>query len=301
MGKTILIAGGSGLIGSAFRKEAEALGFSVLSLSRSSGPGKIQWDPAQKKIHLDQPVSADAIINLAGNSIAGKRWTASRKTEIIKSRVESSETIEAYLKNGLLKTGVYIGASGVGIYADRGSAQVDDHTPVDPTGTFMIDTVQQWEASHRKMETLGIRTVICRFGLVLTTRGGVLKEIMMPAAFGVLPCFGTGRQYWPWIHIQDVVGFLLQAIGQPERKGTYLVCAPGSVSQLEVMKAIQAFQSPKRILLRVPAFVLAIMLGEMHAALLESCKGYPARLLGEGYAFRFPEIHGAMKDLLKKK
>lgn len=301
MGKTILIAGGSGLIGSAFREEAEGLGYTVLSLSRSSGPGKIQWDPSQKKINLDQPVTADAIINLAGSSIAGKRWTTSRKKEITRSRVDSSETIEAYLKNGLLTTGVYIGASGVGIYADHGSEKVDDYTVVKRTGTFMIDTVQQWEASHRRMETLGIRTVICRFGLVLSTKGGVLKEMMMPAAFGVLPYFGTGRQSWPWIHIQDVVALLLQAVSQSDMKGMYLVCAPGSVSQIEIMKAIQATLTPKRILLPVPAFALAIILGEMYHALLESCMGYPTRLLREGYAFRFPEIQGAMKNLLLKK
>jgi uncharacterized protein len=196
----ILIAGGTGLIGTVVKREAEIRGYEVIVLSRSPGPGKIAWNPANKSIQTEHPLGFDAIINLAGSSIAAGRWTASRKLDIMQSRVDSAGTIEQYLKSGLLKTSVYIGASGVGIFGSRGDDMVDEHTSIPETNDWLIQTTRQWEAAHQRIRDTGIRTVITRIGLVLTKDGGALKEVLMPARFGLLAYFGNGRQYWPWIH-----------------------------------------------------------------------------------------------------
>lgn len=300
MKKQLLIAGGTGLIGTALKEHALSRGWEVMILSREPGPGKMVWNPAKRTISLTEVMAFDAIINLAGASIAGSKWTTARKKEIVDSRVDAAATLEKYLQQGLLKTQVYIGASAIGIYGDRGSEPLDEVSPILAEDEWMVSTVLQWEKGHAAIEALGIRTVITRIGIVMSDKGGALTEIIRTAPFGFLGYFGDGRQIWSWIHIDDLVDIMLHAIDDDQMKGTYLAVAPSPASNKEIVKAAGQVYSPHRLVMPVPVFGLQLLLGEMHQMIMQSCNAYPARLNKENFYFRYNRIEEAMDDLIKK-
>jgi uncharacterized protein (TIGR01777 family) len=299
--KTILIAGGTGLIGSALTTELTALGYKTIVLSRTAGPGKIIWNPVAGKIDIDQPLKVNAIVNLAGSNISAGRWTKKRKEDIVSSRIQSAETLRKYLQQNLLQTSIYIGASGIGFYRNSGDHEVDENTPTSFPTDWMVQTVQQWEDGHQSMRTLNIRTVIVRFGIVLSTRGGALKEIMNYTRFGILAKFGLGKQIWSWIHIRDAVRAVIFAIEHQDVEGILLAVSPNPVDNKTLTLAINHELSIPRLLIPVPRFQLRLMLGEMHSVVFDSCKAIPQRLIEKHFTFLFPEIKSAMKDLLSKK
>jgi uncharacterized protein (TIGR01777 family) len=301
MNKRILIAGGTGLIGTVLSQAAKEKQYDVFILSRQPGLGTISWDPSVQKINITSPEYFDAIVNLAGSSIAKGRWTAKKKQDVLQSRLDSCATLYHYLQQGLLKTKIYIGTSGVGYYRDSGAAQVDESTATTHPGDWMVETVKAWEEAHRQMETLGIRTCIFRTGIVLSKDGGALKELLLPAKFGVIPYFGNGDQFWSWIHIEDVVSSCLYAIDQDDMEGLFLAVSPHAVTNKQLAHAMSKQYWIKMLVAGVPVLVLRLMLGELHTVLLDSCNAYPARLLEKNYQFRFPEIEFAMRDLIQKK
>lgn len=300
MKKQLLIAGGTGLIGSGIKELAYSRGWEVMILSREPGPGKIAWNPATRRISLTEVMFFDAIINLAGASIAGSKWTATRKKEIVDSRVHAAATLEKYLQQGLLKTQTYIGASAIGIYGDRGSEPLDESSPIIAEDEWMVSTVQQWEKGHAAIEALGIRTVITRIGIVMSEKGGALPEMIRTAPFGFLGYFGDGHQIWPWIHIDDLAAIMLLAIEDEKMRGTYLAVAPSPVSNKDIVVAASHAYSPHRLVIPVPVFGLQLMLGEMHQMLMQSCNAHPVRLGKENFHFRYKRIEEAMDDLIKK-
>lgn len=297
----MLIAGGSGLIGNAIQEAALMEGWEVTLLSRSKGPGRIVWDPGQEQIELTGARAFDAIINLAGTSIAGGRWTGKRKKDIVDSRVNACRTIEKCLREGKLSTRVYIGASAIGIYGDRKEEPVDESTMIVSDGDWMVKTVQDWEAGHSRVEALGIRTVVLRIGIVLSLKGGALPEMLQTARFGLLGYFGNGRQIWPWIHIDDLVSIFLRAVSDDNMHGVYFAGSPNPVSNKEMTIAASKAYSSRRLVVPAPVIFLSLLLGEMRQMLLQSCNGRPARLLREGFHFRYPTIGEAMKSLIKSK
>ena len=300
MKKQLLIAGGTGLIGTAIKESALSRGWEVMILSREPGPGKMMWNPAKRTISLTEVMTFDAIINLAGASIAGSKWTTTRKKEIVDSRVDAAATLEKYLQQGLLKAQTYIGASAIGIYGDRGSEPLDEISPIVAEDQWMVNTVQQWEKAHAAIESLGIRTIIPRIGIVMSEKGGALPEIIQTAPFGFLGYFGDGHQIWPWIHIDDLVDIMLLAIEDDKMQGTYLAVAPFPASNKEIVKAANDVYSPHRLVIPVPVFGLRLMLGEMHQMLIQSCNAHPARLIKENFLFKFNRIEEAMDGLIKK-
>ncbi len=293
----ILIAGGSGLIGTAISNVATAKGYDILLLSRHEGSGRIRWSPGEKKIELSSPMTFDAIINMTGASLSEGRWTAEKKKEIIDSRLLSSATLEAYLREGLLKTNMYIGASGIGIYGDRGDEIITEDSPIDPGDNWVIKLVMDWERSHFEIAKLGIRTAVLRTGIVLSREGGALYELLEKAKLGVFPYFGNGKQFWAWIHILDLVNMILFIIENQKANGIYLGTSPNPVSNHNLVKTFNQYLKPKRIVASVPQFVLSILLGEMHSVLFESCNAIPERIVEEGYHFRYPTIQSAAEDL----
>ncbi|HEY3387861.1 MAG TPA: TIGR01777 family oxidoreductase [Saprospiraceae bacterium] len=300
MKNRILIAGGSGLIGSAISEEAIRRGFDVIVLSRKSAPGNITWNPSVGEINLPSPAHFDVIINLAGASIAS-RWSQSRIEEMHDSRINACRTIEKYLAKGLLTTKVYIGTSAIGIYGDHGNDIVDEKSHLGEDTDWMVTTGKAWEEGHIRMTTYGIRSVVLRTGIVLSHKGGALKEILQTAPFGIIGYFGNGKQFWSWIHMDDLVEIFFRAIQNESMSGLYLAASPGSVTNKELSKAASnAFQS-HRLVVPVPVFFMAILLGKMRRMLLQSCRGYPARLLAEGFSFQFTSIQDAMKDLIRKR
>ena len=300
MKKQLLIAGGTGLIGTALKEHALSRGWEVMILSREPGPGKMVWNPAKRTISLIEGMTFDAIINLAGASIAGSKWTTTRKKEIVDSRVDAAATLEKYLHQGLLKTQTYVGASAIGIYGDRGSEPLDETSPILAENEWMVNTVLQWEKGHAAIESLGIRTVITRIGIVLSDKGGALPEITRTAPFGFLGYFGDGHQIWPWIHIDDVVGIMLLAIDDDKMRGTYLAVAPLPASNKEIVVAASHAYSPHRLVIPVPVLGLRVLLGEMHQMLMQSCDAHPVRLSKENFPFRYNKIEEAMEDLINK-
>lgn len=299
--KSILIAGGSGLIGSALSEELRTLGFEPILLSRNAGAGRITWDPSSGKIDIDKPLRVDAIVNLAGSSLSAGRWTTKRKHDIVASRLQGAETLKHYLQKGLLQTHVYIGASGIGYYRNSGDDEVDEKTRTQFPGDWMVQTVMQWEAGHESIRPLLIRTVIVRFGIVLSTLGGALKEILNYARFGILARFGSGKQYWPWIHIRDAVRVIIHAIEHDDVEGVLLAVSPNPVPNRILTSAINKQLSIPRLLIPVPKFQLRLMLGEMHSVVFDSCKALPRRMMEKQFTFLFPDVNSAMKDLLRKK
>ncbi len=299
MKKQLLIAGGSGLIGSAIAAFARNSNWEVTLLSRSGGVGRIQWNPTNHEIALPEPMEFDAIINLAGASIAGNRWTKKRKKLILDSRLQSCATLEKYLESGLLKTQTYIGASAVGIYGHHTTEIVDEHSVTDHDD-WLAMIAQEWEKAHNKIARLGIRTIIVRIGLVLSREGGALKEIIQTAPFGFLGCFGSGSQFWSWIHIDDVAQLMLHVLSNKETEGVYLATAPFPATNQRITEEISKTYSPSRFVIPVPTFVLSLMLGEMHTMLMQSCRCYPERLIGAGFQFKYLKIEKALQDLMSK-
>lgn len=300
MKKQLLIAGGTGLIGTALKESAIRRGWEVMILSREPGPGKMVWNPAKGTISLAEVMTFDAIVNLAGASIAGSKWTSARKKEIVDSRVNAAATLEKYLQKGLLKTQTYIGASAIGIYGDRGSEPLDETSPIVAQDQWMVNTVLQWERGHAAIASSGIRIVVTRIGIVLSDKGGALPEIIRTAPFGFLGYFGNGHQIWPWIHMDDLVDIMLLAIEDDKMQGTYLAVAPSPASNKEIVKAASHLYSPHRLVIPVPVFGLQLMLGEMHLMLMQSCNAHPARLGKENFPFKYRRIEEAMEDLLRK-
>ena len=159
--------------------------------------------------------------------------------------------------------------------------------------------MKQWEAAHQSIKTNGIRTIIVRFGIVLSKEGGALREILNYERLGVLAWFGFGRQIWSWIHIRDVTRILLFGIEHDNVEGTILAVSPNPVSNKVLTKAIYSQISPFRIMVPAPRFVLRIVLGQMHSVVFDSCRAIPRRLMEYHFTFLFPDIRSAMQDLLK--
>ena len=222
MKRRLLIAGGTGLIGTAIRQQAEKDGWEVLLLSRRAGASIIRWDPVSEWIDLTQPMDFDAIINLAGSSLAEGRWTSERMRDIRDSRKQAASTLEKYLADGMLRTSVYIGASAIGVYGNHGDKLVNEDTPVGYGLDWLADTVIDWEAAHQRIERLGIRTLMFRIGLVLSRQGGALKAMLRLHWMGIIPYFGSGKQLWSWIHIDDLADLTTRAVrrlSENERNG----------------------------------------------------------------------------------
>ncbi|HUR31911.1 MAG TPA: TIGR01777 family oxidoreductase [Saprospiraceae bacterium] len=297
MEKEILIAGGSGLIGTALQEHAIELGYRVTLLSRKAGDNRIKWDPEAGTIDLPVKMRFDAIINLAGASLSEGRWTAKNKQGIYQSRIKSCRTLENYLFDGRLSTDVYVGASAVGIYGDMGDADVDEQTKVAKNDWFS-KTVIDWEIGHRRIETLEIRTIIVRIGIVLSTKGGALKEILQKVSLGIIPYFGNGKQFWPWIHIDDLVRMIFYCIDHAEIHGTYLAAAPYPATNKKLIKTINSYLKPKKLIVSVPRFILKLMLGEMHRVVFDSCKSNSKKIIAAGFQFKFPTIDEAAKEII---
>ncbi len=297
MKKRLLIAGGSGLIGSALANEAKVQDWETAILSRHAGPGRIVWDPEKGTIDLKNNETFDAVINLTGASISDGRWTDKRKKEIYQSRIDSCHTIEKYVREGHIKTSFYLGISGIGIYGDRVNSIVDENTPIVNGDDWLIKTTIDWESGHKSIADLGIRTCIVRTGIVLSLDGGALKEIIGTPGFGVLSYFGNGKQIWSWIHIHDLIRMIFFCMKDVNALGICLASSPHPVSNKILTKTINHYLKPKRLVVGVPKIVIATILGETHRILFESCTASSAKIEGEGFQFEFPTIEEACKDL----
>lgn len=302
----VLITGGTGTIGKALTKELVAKGFQVMIVSRSKKePGNgiryYTWNIDRMEIEEEAIQKADFIIHLAGAGVADKRWTTTRKKEIITSRVQSCQLLVHALQTIPNQVKAVISASAIGWYgpdkSDLPEKGFEETAPAYPD--FLGDTCKQWETAISPVERLGKRLVILRTGIVLSTAGGAFKEFLQPVKYRIATVLGNGKQWISWIHIQDLCNQYISAIANPNISGVYNAVAPYPVTNEQLINrmATHLFGN-KYIRLFVPAFMLKFMLGEMSIEILKSTRVSADKILHTGFRFLFPSVEEALENLL---
>lgn len=305
---TILIAGGSGMIGTALAETLTGKGHQVIILSRSSKPSNnsqvtyARWDPAAGTIDRSAIEKADFIVQLAGASVAGKRWSNARKKEILTSRTQAGATIVKALSDISNNVQAVISASAIGWYGDDKKLVEKSFTEGMPADDeFLGDTCRQWEESIRPVEKPGKRLVIFRIGIVLSTKGGALAEFMKPIKMGIAGILGSGKQVISWIHIDDLCRLFVYAIENPKLSGIFNATAPEPVTNRELtLELASRMRGRFFVSMYVPAFVIKMMLGGMSVEVLKSTTVSSEKIRSTGFQFLFPSIEAAFEDLLKK-
>jgi uncharacterized protein (TIGR01777 family) len=295
----IVVSGTSGLIGSALVPALESAGHDVVRLVRSTPKSRdeIEWNPATGRVDAAALAGVEAAVNLNGATI-GKRWTAARRKEILASRIESTRLLSTTLAALDPRPSVLVCAGGVGIYGyDRGDEVVTEESSLG-TG-YLAEVGSAWEAAADPAREVGIRVVNFRQGLVLAGGGGVLGELLPFFKLGLGGRVGNGRQWWPWIAIDDLVAGYLSVLAGPT-SGPVNLTSPNPVTNTQFTKALgKALRRPT--IFPVPALGAKLVFGEMaEEALLGGQRALPARLLSEGFAFGFPELSEALSHVLAR-
>ena len=300
----ILVTGSTGLVGTALVSALARNGHTVCRLVRPEsavGSGTkdgfdVAWNPATGELG-GAGVGPDAVVNLAGASIADGRWTAQRKALLGSSRIDSTRALVTALARMNARPSVLISASAIGIYGNRGDETLTEESK---QGTdFLAGLAQKWEAEALKAEALGIRVVLARFGIILAREGGALPKMLLPFKLGAGGRLGSGKQWMSWVTLEDVVGILRLAIEKPSIRGALNVVSPQPLQNAEFTKLL-AKTMHRPALFPVPAFALRLALGEMaDALLLSSQRVAPKKLEQIGYAFLHPDLPAALNYVLK--
>jgi uncharacterized protein (TIGR01777 family) len=302
----VLVAGGTGFIGSALVERLTKENHRVLVLSRHPQALGIassrlvqteQWDGKTAGPLIRRLEGVDAIVNLAGESIGAKWWTEARKSLLVESRVAPTKALVAAISPAERKPAVLVNASAVGYYGDVRSGDV---TEAHPPGTdFLARLCEQWEAEARRAEDYGVRVVRLRFGVVLERSGGALKKLMLPFRLFLGGPLGSGQQWFPWVHREDVIGAVLFSLRNSSISGPMNVTAPDLVTMREFARAFGKAMH-RLSWARVPAFVLRTILGEMAETVLTGQCVVSKKLEGAGYTFRYPTLGEALKAIVKR-
>jgi uncharacterized protein len=302
--ENVLITGGNGLIGQQLTKKLREKEFNVSILSRTGkhdqNPAIWYWDPDKGEIDPEAVITADYIIHLSGTNIGEKRWTKNRKKDIIESRTKSAQLIFNTIKKHQGKLKAFISASATGYYGAKTTSQIFKESDP-PADDFLGETCRQWEASAIQFESAGIRPVIIRTGIVLTPHGGALAKMAQLVRYGLGSPLGNGRQYLPWIHIDDLCEIYIKAIKDTRMKGAYNAVSPEIPTNRDFYKTLADIIRKPLWLPPVPAFILKIVLGKMAVMLLEGSRVSSGKIIDAGYRFFFPELKSALDDLVQKK
>lgn len=303
---TILITGGTGMIGTALTNELILSGHSVIILSRSAKKpsGNIsyaQWNIDEGTIDKTSIEKADSIIHLAGANVADGRWTPKRKNEIGDSRVKSGQLLVKALNEIPNKVQTIVSASAIGWYG--ADAKIANPTPFVETDKvddgFLGKTSQQWESAIEPVTGFQKRLIIYRIGIVLSNSGGAYAEFIKPLRFGIASVLGSGKQVVSWIHIDDLVQLFIYALENKSIMGTYNAVAPNPVTNAQLIKAIAKAKGGFSIPVKVPQPFLKIMLGEMSTEVLKSATVSSKKIEESGYSFIFSDIESAVENLNK--
>jgi uncharacterized protein (TIGR01777 family) len=289
----VVIGGANGLIGSELARALRARGDEVVALVRKPrAPGDVMWDGRSLPPGvLDR---ADAAVNLSGANIGARRWSDAYKKEIVDSRVDSTRAFVDAMRAARAKPRVFVNASAVGAYGGRGDEELTEEST--RGADFLARVCTESELEALRADEAGVRTVLLRTGVVLARQGGALKQMLPPFKAFVGGPIGNGKQWFPWIHLADEVGLILWALDGKVR-GPLNAVAPHPVRMKEFAHALgRALHRPA--LLVVPALVLRLGLGEMAEVLLEGQRAAPRKALDGGFRFRFPELSGALADLI---
>jgi uncharacterized protein len=298
---SVLVTGGSGLIGTRLCQKLSETGYDVKVLTRkkkgSSRFKNYYWNPEKKEIEPGALENCTYIVHLAGANIASKRWTKSRKQEILSSRAGTARFLYESISGLKLKPTAFISSSAVGFYGTVTSEKIFNEN--DPAAQdFLGQTCRQWEAAADLFCESEIRTVKIRTSLVLANKGP-LSKIMLPVKLGIGSPLGKGNQYMPWIHIDDLCGIFIRAIEDTNLNGAYNAVAPDHKTNREFTKTLAKILNRPMIAPNVPAFVLKIFLGEMSVIALQGSRVSCEKTLNTGYKFKYPDLGQALKNIVQ--
>lgn len=297
----ILVSGSSGLVGSALIPSLTAAGHDVVRLVRSKSANRSKelasWDPAKGQIDVSGLSDIDAVVHLAGESIASGRWNAERKARIRDSRIQGTRLLAETLAKLPAPPKVFVCASAIGFYGDRGDEVLSESSS--PGTGFLADVCREWETACDPLQRSGTRVVNLRFGVVLSRQGGALKQMLLPFQMGAGGILGNGKQYMSVVSLKDAVGVIEFVLGNSGVAGPVNVVCPQPVTNYDYTKALgKVLHRPT--IFPVPGFAARLAFGEMaDALLLSSSRVVPERLLAGGYQFRDPTVEAALRSALQ--
>lgn len=304
---TVLITGGTGMIGKALATLLLQRGYSVIILTRTipsqqppKGLSYAVWDVAKQTIDITAVQKADYIVHLAGAGVADKRWTAKRKKEIVASRTQSSALLVKALRENRHHVKAVVSASAIGWYGpDPAVPNPQPFVEADAAAPdFLGDACRLWEESIQQITAVGPRLVILRTGIVLSTAGGALKEFIKPLRGGIAAIMGNGRQVISWIHIDDMCRMYAEAIENESWQGVYNAVAPKPVSnKILTLHLAKVIRKNFYIPVHIPSFALKLLLGEMSTEVLKSTTVSPVKVRNAGFNFTYPSIEAALNEL----
>jgi hypothetical protein len=298
----ILVSGSTGMVGTAFVEALAGEGHTVVRLLRpaSAHPPQmgavVRWDPVGDQFDGAAADGADAVVHLAGASIASGRWTAARKAVLRTSRVEATRHLVANLTKLSRPPRVFVCASAVGYFGDRGDEALTEQSV--PGGDFLAQLARDWEAAAARAAEAGMRVVSLRFGVILSPRGGALPQMLLPFRLGLGGRLGSGRQWMSWLTLAETVSIVRWALENASAQGPVNAVAPNPVRNAEFTKTLgRVLRRPT--IFPAPAFALRLALGEMAGALLlSSQRVLPKRLEAAGYRFLHTELEPALRAVL---
>jgi hypothetical protein len=293
----ILITGASGLLGTALQKSFNEKGYEMLLAGRGKpkNANEIEWDVEAGFAEPEKLEGIEAVIHLAGEPVSG-RWTDEKKRKIHDSRVLGTRSVVEALSGLQAKPKVFVSASGIGYYGDRGDDVMTEMSG--PGDTFLAKVCRDWEAEARRAEDVGIRTVLVRTGIVLSKHGGALAEMLTPFKFGVGGVVGSGKQWMSWLALDDIIAIYNHVLEDESMRGAFNATSPNPVTNEEFTKALGSVLYRPTIL-PLPEFAVNLIFGEMgDALLLDSTRAVPKRLEEAGFEFKFTDLTTALKHEL---
>jgi uncharacterized protein (TIGR01777 family) len=297
-----LISGGSGLVGKVITNKILAQNEQVNWLTSSKKQQKnvscFGWNIDTNEIDSNCFTDVDAIIHLAGAGVAEENWTEKRKKELIDSRIKSTQLLFDSIKNLTNKPKVIISASAIGIYKNQNDLLLNEESE---QGTdFLATLTKDWENAVDQFESIGIRVVKLRIGIVLSAEGGYLQKVAAPAKFGFASALGNGKMITSWIHVNDLANLFLFAAKTENIDGVYNAVAPNPVTNYEITKQIAKALHRPFFMPNVPAFALKLIFGEMAAVILMSQNISAQKTINAGFKFEFETVNEALKNIYKK-
>lgn len=300
--KRFLVSGGTGFIGSALCRLLLEQGHTVTLLTRQPARALQRFDGQQgsrlRCIASTSELTAsdcfDVVVNLAGAPVVGPPWTEARRKVLLASRLGTTQQLLDYVQRCEQKPALWLQASAIGYYGSDSAASCDEHTPAGQG--FAADLCRRWEEQTAALPEQGIRRVVLRFGLVFGRDGGSFAPLALPFRFGLGSVIGSGRQTMAWVHLQDVLGAMAWAVRHSELEGAFNLVAPDVVSYRGFAQQLAGVLR-RPLFLRVPQWLLHLLLGEMATMLTQGPRIVPRRLQEAGYAFRFATLQAALRDL----